>query len=71
LYQPDEVLLRLSPFLKRIPFCAAFPIPTINAVGVANPSAHGQAIINTATKLIRATLKLFGSINNHTNEKLL
>ena len=27
---------------------AALPIPTISAVGVANPIAHGQAITNTA-----------------------
>ena len=28
--------------------CAALPIPTIKAVGVASPIAHGQAITNTA-----------------------
>ena len=30
-------------------FSAAFPIPTINAVGVASPIAQGQAITSTAT----------------------
>lgn len=34
----------------RIPFSAHFPVPTINAVGVANPSAQGQAITITAEK---------------------
>ena len=28
---------------------AAFPMPTMSAVGVANPSAHGQAITKTDT----------------------
>ena len=31
-------------------------MPTIIAVGVAKPKAHGQAIINTATKFINAVL---------------
>jgi len=36
---------------------APFPIPTINAVGVAKPIAQGQAIISTATKFIKAKVK--------------
>ena len=32
-----------------MPSCAARPVPTISAVGVARPRAHGQAMINTAT----------------------
>lgn len=32
-----------APFIK-IPWEAARPVPTITAVGVANPKAHGQAI---------------------------
>ena len=33
----------------RMPCSAPLPMPTISAVGVANPSAHGQAIIRTVT----------------------
>src|SRR3989338_4331207 len=40
-----------------IPFSAALPVPTIMAVGVAKPSAQGQAITKTATALIKAKLK--------------
>lgn len=43
-----------SLFLIRIPACAAFPVPTIIAVGVASPSAHGQAMIRTAMNVPRA-----------------
>lgn len=39
-----------SPHLMRIPFCAHLPVPTINAVGVANPSAQGHAMTITAEK---------------------
>ena len=45
---------KCSPSLIRIPFSAPLPIPTISAVGVAKPIAHGQAIMSTATKLISA-----------------
>ena len=38
----------VASFIK-ILFSAALPIPTIKAVGVASPIAHGQAITNTAT----------------------
>ena len=30
-----------------MPLLAPKPVPTIMAVGVANPNAHGQAITNT------------------------
>ncbi len=40
--------------LIRIPSCAPRPVPTINAVGVARPSAHGQAMISTATAAVNA-----------------
>ena len=33
----------------RICFCAALPMPTMSAVGVANPIAQGQAMTSTAT----------------------
>ena len=45
---------RGSPPLIKTPFSAHFPVPTIIAVGVANPNAHGQAIINTASALLNA-----------------
>ena len=40
--------------LIRIPSCAPRPVPTISAVGVASPSAHGQAMISTATAAVNA-----------------
>ena len=40
----------------RIPSCAPRPVPTSNAVGVANPSAQGQAMISTATAAVKAAL---------------
>ena len=33
-----------------MPCPAPLPVPTIMAVGVASPKAHGQATISTATK---------------------
>lgn len=39
-----------SPHLMRIPFSAHFPVPTINAVGVASHNAHGHAMTITAEK---------------------
>ena len=41
----------VSPPLINIPFLAALPIPTITAVGVANPIAQGHDITNTAIAL--------------------
>ncbi len=38
-----------SGFLKRMPSSAPRPLPTMMAVGVARPRAHGQAMISTAT----------------------
>ena len=38
----------VPPPFNKIPFFAALPIPTITAVGVANPMAHGQEITSTA-----------------------
>ncbi len=40
---------RLSASLIRMLFSAPFPTPTMMAVGVARPRAHGQAITNTVT----------------------
>ena len=41
---------RLSASFIRIPFSAPFPMPTIIAVGVARPNAHGHAIMRTVTR---------------------
>ena len=38
------IFSRISPPLIKIPYEAATPVPTITAVGVAKPRAHGQAI---------------------------
>ena len=43
-----------SLFLNRIPYSAPLVVPTMIAVGVARPSAHGQAMTSTATALIMA-----------------
>ena len=40
---------RLTASLIRIPFSAPLPMPTMTAVGVASPNAHGQAITSTVT----------------------
>ncbi len=40
--------------LIRMPSWAPRPVPTISAVGVASPSAHGQAMISTATAAVNA-----------------
>ncbi len=45
-------------FLMRMPAPAPRPLPTMMAVGVARPSAHGQAITSTATALISAPRKV-------------
>ena len=41
--------------LMRMPSWAPRPVPTISAVGVASPRAHGQAMISTATAAVKAT----------------
>lgn len=38
----------------RMPSCAPRPVPTSSAVGVARPSAHGQAMMSTATAAVNA-----------------
>ncbi|CNU49902.1 Uncharacterised protein [Salmonella enterica subsp. enterica serovar Bovismorbificans] len=43
-----------SPLRNSTPISAPRPVPTIIEVGVARPIAQGQAIIRTATPLIRA-----------------
>ena len=41
-------------FLTSTPACAPRPVPTMMAVGVASPNAHGQAMTSTATAWINA-----------------
>ncbi len=43
-----------SAFFTRTPAPAPRPVPTMIDIGVARPSAHGQAMISTATALTRA-----------------
>ena len=43
-----------SAFLINTPAAAPRPVPTMIDIGVASPSAHGQAMIRTATALTRA-----------------
>ena len=42
-----------SPERMRMPFSAPLPVPTMMAVGVARPMAHGQAMITTETNASR------------------
>lgn len=45
----------MSPFFTKIPIQAATPVATIIAVGVANPRAQGQAIINADMENFKAS----------------
>ena len=47
-----------SASLMRMPCRAAIPVPAMIAVGVARPSAHGQAMTSTATALRMAASQL-------------
>ena len=44
---------KASAFFMRTPDVAPLPTPTMTDIGVANPKAQGQAIINTAIALIK------------------
>ena len=44
-----------GPLISR-PSWAPRPVPTISATGVASPSAHGQAMISTATAAVNANV---------------
>ena len=46
-----------GPLMSR-PSWAPRPVPTISAVGVASPSAHGQAMMSTATAAVNANVAL-------------
>ncbi len=50
----DDIFSKTSPPLIRIPYDAAIPVPTITAVGVARPRAHGQAITNVEIPKLKA-----------------
>ncbi len=59
-----------APFIK-IPFSAPFPVPTIIAVGVANPKAQGQAIIRTDIKMLSEKTNVCPKTKYHIeNEKI-
>ena len=49
-----RVCSRISGPLMRMPSCAPRPVPTMSAVGVASPSAHGHAMMSTATAAVNA-----------------
>src|SRR5690606_32273237 len=54
-----------SPPLNITPFEAPLPIPTMTAVGVASPRAHGQATTNIATAGIIADARSPGTSKYH------
>ena len=53
---------RASPLFMRIPSSAPLPIPTVTAVGVAKPRAHGHAITNTDIRAVREKRSVFLAI---------
>ena len=50
------VVSKAAPLLIKTPFSAPLPVPTMIAVGVAKPSAHGQAITSTEIVIVRAKI---------------
>ena len=50
-----RVASRTSPPLMITPRLAPRPVPTMIAVGVARPRAHGQAMMSTATAAVKAS----------------
>ena len=54
--RPVRVDSRICGPLMRMPSCAPRPVPTSRAVGVASPSAQGQAMIRTATAAVKAAV---------------
>lgn len=52
------ILSNISPPLIKIPNEAAIPVPTITAVGVAKPRAHGQAITRVEIPKLKANTNL-------------
>ena len=58
------VTSKASPPLINTPYSAPFPVPTIIAVGVASPNAHGQAITKTEINIVNANTPLSPAINH-------
>ena len=57
---------KASPPLINTPFSAPFPVPTIIAVGVAKPNAHGHAITSTEINIVKANTLLSPAISHPT-----
>ena len=51
-----------------MPLCAAFPVPTMMATGVASPSAQGQEITSTAMPTDRQNRTLSPPTKYHRSE---
>ena len=60
------VVSKASPPLINTPFSAPFPVPTIIAVGVAKPNAHGHAITSTEINIVKANTLLSPAISHPT-----
>ena len=50
--------------LIKIPFAAPLPVPTIIAVGVASPNAHGQEMTRTDIPMERANSRPYPAISH-------
>ncbi len=61
---------KLSAPLIKMPFSAPLPVPTMIEVGVAKPSAQGQAKINTPTVVISAMVRLPMTLNHTTKVRI-
>ena len=55
----EWVTSKISPERIRMPCFAPRPVPTMIAVGVARPSAQGQAITSTEVNTLRTKAKSF------------
>lgn len=61
---------KASASLMRAPYSAPLPLPTISEVGVASPSAQGQAIIKTAMRQDSARLGAWPNVNHKASVKV-
>jgi len=61
-----EACSRAVAFLIRIPFLAPIPVPTATAVGVARPSASGQAMTTAVTASVSAKSAVCPMTKNQT-----
>ena len=48
-----------------MPYSAALPIPTVTAVGVANPKEHGHATTKIEIKVVKANNNVESNIKYH------